>query len=117
MLPAAGLEKGLAGTIDEEQLVVQSGIDDFADSGERHTFDGSRQIQAGDDQFVLFAAVEGVNIGAAGGQRNPVLIYTAGYSGFLKDVCKVSREPVTDVDHRMRPAGNRCADPVPGFRI
>ena len=62
MLPSPGRQNRFAHAIDEKQLMIQRGINDFTDPHNRNAFNLSRQFRCDDDQFVLLAAMECMGI-------------------------------------------------------
>ena len=60
MLPTFRMEDGFLGAVDQEDLVLEPRIDDFADTRHGDALNRWGKIRRDDDQFVLFTAVEDV---------------------------------------------------------
>ncbi|PYS54511.1 MAG: hypothetical protein DMG13_07995, partial [Acidobacteria bacterium] len=74
MLPAARKQDGFLRAIDQENLVVQIGIDDFADARDGNALNHRRKVISDDDQFVLFTAVKDIMLLDARRRGKAVLV-------------------------------------------
>src|SRR5207247_8367782 len=117
MPPTFRVEDGFMRAIDQENLVFESGIDDFADARDRNALDHRGKVISDDDQFVLFTTVEEMVLLDASRRRKAILIDSRGDFGFVDDMSKVRGETIADVDHGVGAGRNGRAYAIPGFRI
>src|SRR5262245_31572781 len=85
--------------------MLDSRLDDFADSGERNSVDIVRKLGSDDDKLVFLSAMQDVSILCFRPSRKPVLINTGRDFGFLENMSQIRGQAVTHIDHCVSFAG------------
>ena len=101
--------------------LVAADREDTADSGDGDAGDFARQARrswGGEEQFVVFPAMEGLFEGRAGMDGEQCGIDLGGYAGFFAEVGKIGREAVAEVDgcRGQMAANERLTDSEAGLR-